>query len=133
MIHKNRRWKITDVATLEELSKKLICHSWCLCTGFRVIVGARTELLVLNDSFSEDGAQEFAILRDGVQVESLTVSWYPSVDREGRFREADYGAGEIDLIHDLVGIESREIKTGFENVKPSSLLPHPDGSCPACA
>jgi len=135
MIHKTRRWKITDVATLEELAKKLIHHSWCLCTGFRVVggPGGRDELLVLNDAFSEDGAQEFAVLRNGDQVESLTASWYPNVDRNGSFRDTDYEAGEIDLLSDLRGIASGEIKTGFENVKPSSMLPHPDGSCPACA
>jgi len=136
MMNKNRRWRITDVATLEELAEKLIHHSWCLCTGFRVIVGGlggRDELLALNDAFSEDGAQEFAILRNGVQVESLTASWYPNTDRDGRFRERDYKAGEIDLLSDLRGIASGGIKTGFENVKPSSILPHPDGSCPACA
>lgn len=138
MIHKTRRWKITDVVSVGELAEKLIHHSWCLCTGFRVVIGGsdgmpRTELLALNDAFSEDGAQEFAILRNGVQVESLTVGWYPNADRNGRFRETDYKAGEIDLAYDLTGIMLGEIKTGFENVKPSSLLPHPDGSCPSCA
>ena len=31
--------------------------------------------MFLNDSFSEDGAQEYAVVRDGQQIESLTVSW----------------------------------------------------------
>jgi hypothetical protein len=108
----------------------LIHHSWCLCTGFRVIVDG-VEILALNDAFSEDGAQEFAILRNGEQAESLTISWYPSTDRNGTPREYDLRAGEVDLLHDLCGIARGEIKTGFQNMKP--MLPHPDGSCPLCA
>ena len=33
------------------------------------------DLLFLNDSFSEDGAQEYAVVRQGRQIEALTVSW----------------------------------------------------------
>lgn len=32
-------------------------------------------LFFLNDSFSEDGAQEYAVVRNGRQIESITFSW----------------------------------------------------------
>ena len=31
--------------------------------------------LYLNDSFSEDGAQEYGVVSGGVQFESITVKW----------------------------------------------------------
>lgn len=63
MVHKTRRWMITEVATLEELAPKLREHSWCLCSGFRY-----KDLLFLNDAFSPDGAQEYAVVRLGEGV-----------------------------------------------------------------
>lgn len=72
MWHKQRRFQITDVLTDDELAEKLREHTWTLCTGFRF--GAS---LWLNDSFSEDSAQEYAVVReaDGAQLETITVSW----------------------------------------------------------
>lgn len=49
----------------------LLTHTWTLCTGFRAPNGD----LWLNDSLSEDGAQEYAVIRHGRQIESVTVSW----------------------------------------------------------
>ena len=57
---------------MEELTEKLTEHTWTLCTCF-----AYQGLLLANDSFSEDGAQEYAVYKDARQVESLTVSWMP--------------------------------------------------------
>jgi hypothetical protein len=71
------------VADAHELSEKLTNHSWCLCNGFLF-----NNHLFLNDAFSEDGAQEYAVYRilndrrvDGIgdvlaiQTESITFSW----------------------------------------------------------
>lgn len=72
MSHKRRRFQIADVLTEDELAVTLRAHTWTLCTGFRF--GAS---LWLNDSFSEDSVQEYAVVReaDGAQLETITVSW----------------------------------------------------------
>jgi hypothetical protein len=73
MIHLDRTFFVTDVETAEDLAEKLTEQTWTLCTGFRL-----DNLLFLNDSFSEDGAQEYAVIRDNRQVESITFSWVNS-------------------------------------------------------
>lgn len=70
MIHVTRRYAVCVVATVEELAEKLTGHDWTLCTGFEL-----QGLLFLNDSFSEDGAGEWAVFREGHQVETITFSW----------------------------------------------------------
>lgn len=72
MIHTRRRYSISDAASAEELARDLAEMSWTLCTGFRL-----GPWLLLNDAFSEDGAQEYAVIREETleQVESITVSW----------------------------------------------------------
>lgn len=69
-----RRWNVGNVATAEELAEKLSGdnHTWTLCTGFR-----HGGFLFLNDSFSEDGAAEWAVVRESDlrQVESITFGW----------------------------------------------------------
>ncbi len=72
MLHHHRRFAVTVVPSMEELTEKLTEHTWTLCTCF-----AYQGLLLANDSFSEDGAQEYAVYKDARQVESLTVSWMP--------------------------------------------------------
>src|SRR5262249_33640923 len=70
MLHHHRRFAVTVVASIEELTEKRTHHTWTLCTCF-----AYHGLLLANDSFSADGAQEYAAYREGRQIESLTVSW----------------------------------------------------------
>jgi hypothetical protein len=70
MIHTNRHYSVATVETPEELHRWLADHTMTLCTGFRL-----GETLWLNDSFSENGAQEYAVIRNGRQIESITVSW----------------------------------------------------------
>lgn len=75
MLH-TRRHRITNTETSAELADLLTGESWTLCTGFRTPAGT----LWLNDSTSEDGAAEFAVLRETSrgswrQIESVTVSW----------------------------------------------------------
>jgi hypothetical protein len=70
MIHYQRTFGVTVIDDLAELVEQLTDRTWTLCTCF-----AYRELLLANDSFSEDGAQEYAVYKDGQQIESLTVSW----------------------------------------------------------
>ncbi len=69
MLNRNRVWQIAEATGLVH---DLTQQSWTLCQGFRLC-----GYLFLNDSTSEDGAQEFAVVReeDGQQVESITFSW----------------------------------------------------------
>ena len=70
MIHHHRTFAVGAVDNLDELVKKLTDRTWTLCTCF-----AYQGLLLANDSFSEDGAQEYAVYKKGRQIESLTLSW----------------------------------------------------------
>ena len=70
MLHHHRRFAVGVIPSMEELTEKLTQHIWTLCTCFEY-----HGLLLANDSFSEDGAQEYAVYREGRQIESLTVSW----------------------------------------------------------
>ena len=72
MIRQSRTFGVGTVETVEELAGKLTETTWTLCTGFRF-----QRLLFLNDSSSEDAAQEYAVIResDMCQLESITFSW----------------------------------------------------------
>ena len=70
MLHKHRTFCVAAVPDLATLVDKLTAHTWTTCTGF-----AWQNLLLLNDSFSANGAQEYAVIRDTHEIESLTVSW----------------------------------------------------------
>jgi len=71
LLHKNRRWSVVD-RDHATLANELTSNTWTLCTGFRC-----NGYLFLNDSTSEDAAQEYAVIResDGKQVESITFTW----------------------------------------------------------
>ena len=72
MLHKKRVFGVGDIETIEELAEKLTGTTWTLCTGFRF-----QGLLFLNDSFTEDSAQEYAVIRESdlCQLESITFGW----------------------------------------------------------
>jgi len=72
MLHKNRVWGVGNIEDPEHLADMLTSYTWTLCTGFRC-----GGYLFLNDSFSEDGAQEYGIINEStdMQVESITFSW----------------------------------------------------------
>jgi hypothetical protein len=77
MMHTKRTWCVNLVGSPEELAEKLTNHSWTLCTGMK-----HGDYLFLNDSTSEDGAQEYAVVKlpgdtGGFprQVESITFGW----------------------------------------------------------
>jgi hypothetical protein len=75
MIHTNRIFCVEEIPDIETLANQLFHYTWTGCTGYQL-----DEYLFLNDSFSPDGAQEFAVFRksDGkfIQIESITIfSW----------------------------------------------------------
>jgi len=88
MIHGKRTFHVGAVATPEELAEKLTGSTWTLCTGFEL-----DGVLFLNDSFSEDSAQEYAVIEDGHQVESITFSWCDRPQAEQHIRTIIAGAG----------------------------------------
>ena len=78
MFHEHRTWTVKDVGewTPEDLADKFTQYSWTLCAAWR-----RDNVLYLNDSLSEDGAFECAVVLidneegdiiQGTQVESIT-------------------------------------------------------------
>jgi len=75
MIHTDRVFGVKTVYDIKTLANQLFHYTWTGCTGYRL-----DEYLFLNDSFSPDGSQEFAVFRksDGkfIQIESITiVNW----------------------------------------------------------
>lgn len=82
MIHTPRTYSAIQVRDIEELAQRL-AQSWTLCTAFLVEHDGQP-FLIANDATSEDGAQEYAVLRvderhgraiSARQVDSLTISW----------------------------------------------------------
>jgi hypothetical protein len=71
MFHHTRTWgEPVVVDTPADLADKLANYTWTLCAAWRL-----GDLLFLNDSFNEDGAYEWAVVRDGRQIESITFGW----------------------------------------------------------
>ena len=79
MLHADRIWCLSEAASAEDLAEKLTEQTWCLCQAFQVKDHPR--YVWLNDSTSEDGAQEYAVLKLGLaagdrqQIESITFGW----------------------------------------------------------
>lgn len=76
MLHDSRVFRVTWMGPIGpssalELARQLTEHTLTLCTGFRL-----GPLVLVNDSLSPDGAQEYAVFsaRDNFQLESLTVN-----------------------------------------------------------
>ena len=73
MIHTDRVFGVKEVPDIETLANQLFHYTWTGCTGYQL-----DDFLFLNDSFSPDGAQEFAVFRitDGkfIQIESITIA-----------------------------------------------------------
>mgnify|MGYP001603500485 CR=1 FL=1 len=115
MIHKNRNYRIADVPDLATMAQMLYRNSWCICNGIRA-----SNLTLVNDSFSEDGAQEFVVIRDGQEIESLTVSWFES---------------EASLLETLTELDGPDAfsKYGARNYGARNLQTHQDGACSMCA
>jgi len=79
MIHIKRTYAIGIVESIPQLAEKLSNCTWTLCQGFEL-----SEYLFLNDSFSENGAQEYAVINKEslMQVESITFSWMSGKESE---------------------------------------------------
>jgi hypothetical protein len=89
MVHKTRVYQAL-LATVDEAVTQLHDGQFTLCCAFEV--AAHDKLFyIVNDAFSEDGAQEYAVLWalhdagncrvEVVEVESITVSWVKSAER----------------------------------------------------
>lgn len=100
----------TAVPTAEDLAKKLTQHTWTLCSAFQL-----DNLLFLNDSTSPDGAGEWAIIKDGQQVESITFSW----------------CTEQEALVYIRRLQSGDLGTPITAITPSFHPPHQP--CAACA
>jgi hypothetical protein len=76
MLHENRIWSVHIATDFGELARILSQYTCPCCRAYQVGV-----YLFANDALSEDGAQEFAVLRDVgdpvwfSQIESITFSW----------------------------------------------------------
>lgn len=70
MLHDRRAFQVVEVDSAEVLAEKLTQHTWCECCGFQL-----GDLLFLNDSSSGDGAQEYGVVRERRQIESITFGW----------------------------------------------------------
>lgn len=120
MLHQARRWKLQAV-TAQELLRLLSEQTQTLCTGFRV---SGTPYLFLNDSTSENAAQEYALVKceNGRlwQVESLTVSWCQPFKLAEYIRRAL--AGEYDESFNFGEIPAEQLET-----------PEAHGRCIHCA
>jgi hypothetical protein len=105
MVHTERVFKFAeDVTSVARLAESLTQRTWTLCTAFRLMTAPGAEpLLFLNDSFSEDGAQEYAVVRNGRQIESITFSWCSRAEAHNYIAwlvgggGGDYGAVEVRL------------------------------------
>jgi hypothetical protein len=73
MIHTDRVFGITEVPDVKTLANQLFHYTCTRCSGYQL-----GEYLFLNDSFSEDSKQEFAVFRitelDYIKIESITIS-----------------------------------------------------------
>jgi hypothetical protein len=115
MFHSHRPHRIIVFATLDELAAAVAKGNHCGCFGGQAPLDGHAVQL-LNDSIGSEPYrfQEFGVVVDGVQVDSLTVS--------------DLSAEDIaKYVRDIVGDPSGWCT--FQLFAP----PHPeDGPCPCC-
>jgi hypothetical protein len=109
MYHKKRNHSLGVVTSFAELASKLTRQTWTPCSGF--VCGSLT---LLNDSTSADGAQEYAVIRAGRQIESLTCSWMSAEELQRALERLDTGKAGVDMGH-------------------VEINAHPVGSCAHCA
>jgi hypothetical protein len=112
MVHKNRKYTVVRIETAKELAHKLTQYTWCGCNGF--LYG---DMAFLNDSFSADGAQEYAVFRNGNQIESITFGWCTEEEALGFINQLFNGEIGEDMGPTLPLIQS----------------PEEHGRCPLCA
>ena len=104
MMHTRRRWSVSEIETPTQLAFMLSAQTNTPCSGFTV--EGFPSYLFLNDAGSENGAQEYAVVkaidkaaaRSYRQVESITFSWCTPEDAlahikavlDGRYDDVDY-------------------------------------------
>ena len=118
MLFAKRVWAVRNVESAAKLAELLTQFNWTGCTGFRL-----GGYLFLNDATSPDGAQEYGIVRekDGLQVESVTISWCTQ-EQAQKYIEAAV-RGEYDGYAWESGIDiARQVQTPAEH-----------GRCHLCA
>lgn len=98
MMHERRIWTVAPIESAEELARMLTEHDWTLCTAFEL-----QGYLFLNDATSEDGIQEYAVVKrcdDGtfLQVESVTFGWCDFGRALEHVRRATEGRNEFATI-----------------------------------
>jgi hypothetical protein len=123
MVHAHRTWCISAAESAEELARLLTEHTWTLCTAFEL-----GGYIFANDSFSEDGAAEYAVLKRPtqvsdpyLQVESITFSWCDRTQALDHIRHVLSGAGDA---ADFVRAVEPHLETAAE---------HRARGCPLCA
>lgn len=111
MVHVRREFRVVNERSVNLFVDRLVENTWCLCNGFRY-----QHLLFLNDSFSVNGAQEFAVFdeRDGKEIDSLTVSWM----------------SKDELTQAIARLLKTEHQESAKHKMPSIV--HPEGSCMHC-
>lgn len=107
MFHKTRTWCVSPKGTPEEVARLLTESTWTLCTALE-----HGGYLFLNDSTSEDGAQEYAVVkkptepgRQYMQVESITFGWCSYDQALGYVRQAL--AGHYDALDFVRAVDPR--------------------------
>lgn len=70
MLHPDREFAVITIESLDKLALALAGFTWPLCSTFE-----HQGLLFFNDSTSADDAKEHAVVKNGQQVESITVDW----------------------------------------------------------
>lgn len=151
-LHKNRAWTVTRKDTIHALALTLR-RNWTLCSGFSFgEPGKPGEILALNDAFSADSAQEYAILVRGEDgglrnVESLTCSWMESAEIEatltniaaGTYPNAPAAEGPLVVAHSgavlaaALGGSTSSWMADCMATNPVTLVPHRAGTCHLCA
>ena len=109
MIYPKRRFNIKKCSDVETFATEVTRCTWTLCTGFEL-----HGYLFLNDSISEDGGHEYAVIKDGRQVESITFGWCTR-------RQAMHHVRDI--------FEGKHVDMGAV----SPRLDHPKGTCHLCS
>jgi len=109
MLH-DRTHKIEDIADADDLARKLTGTTHAEDQGFRF-----GRYLWLNDSTSEHAMQEYAVVRerDGLQVESITVTWSKPAELARMIVDAAEGGFDASPMAELgvfVAIETSELR-----------------------
>jgi hypothetical protein len=112
VVHKNRRFSIKTVKSIQELANLLYKYvSLTKCSGFKLPAPSGRTYYFLNDSFSEDGAQEYAVYETSREdpnfayVESVTISWMTKDEFIKWFQNFDSEEKHDVFSHDYLALD----------------------------